>query len=302
MLGRSGSVQWPLVRTALRDFGRAVRPLILLPFVFQAGIALERALASLIGVGAVASLDYAKVIVESGLALIALPLGLASLAELSRVSAEQAGRRVTRLVPVLVALSLPVSVAIALNADMVVRVLFARGAFDADSVRVTAAILMGLGLGLWLQLTAYVLGKALSARSRNREMARCTVTGIAAGAAVQLFTWRQLGPFALGLGASVGFGVQLILFARALGVAGVLARGIVRVLPACAVYALLALAVPGARASVLTAVLLFGALMAAILLVAPDCRRYAGLALARAAGAKPRVPLIRRMSVEGSES
>jgi hypothetical protein len=133
-------------------------------------------------------------------------------------------------------------------------------------------------------------------------MARCTVTGIAAGAAVQLLTWRQLGPFALGLGASVGFGVQLVLFARALGVTGVLARGIVRVLPACAVYALLALVVPGARASVPAAVLLFGALMAAIFLVAPDCRRYAAFLLARAAAVRPRRPFGRRMSVEGSES
>jgi putative peptidoglycan lipid II flippase len=304
MLGRGGRVPWPLVRSALREFGRAIRPLIVLPFVFQAGIALERALASLIGVGAVASLDYAKVLVETGLALVALPLGLASLAELSRVSAGHANRRLVRLVPVLVALALPASIAIAINAETIVRVLFARGAFDADSVRVTAAILMGLGLGLWLQLTAYVLGKALSARSRNREMVRCTVAGIVVGAVVQLLTWRQLGPFALGLGASAGFAVQLVLFARALGLTGVLARGTARVLPASAVYALLAFVVPGARASVVTSALLFIALMVAVLVVAPDLRRQAAAVLERivrsgrqAAGLK-----LGRMTVEGSES
>jgi putative peptidoglycan lipid II flippase len=276
MIGRTGRVPRDMLRSALAEFGRAVRPLILLPFFFQAGIGLERALASLISVGTVASLDYAKVIVETGLVLIAFPLGLASLAELSRVSEDSARRRIAQLVPVLLALTVPLSIALALNANSVVRLLFGRGAFDADSIRITAAILTGLGLGLWAQLTAYVLGKTLSARSRNRTMVRCTIIAIVCTATVQLLTWRQLGPFAFGLGAATGFTVQLVLFARALGLLSVVGRGVLRVLPACAAYALIGLTVPAARESLLWAGILFGVTMAVVCATVPECRTYLG--------------------------
>jgi peptidoglycan biosynthesis protein MviN/MurJ (putative lipid II flippase) len=275
MLGGMGRVPRTMLTGAVREFWGSVRPLLLLPVLFQAGIALERALASLLGATTVASLDYAKVIVETGLALVAFPLGLASLAELGRMNGEAAKRRLAGLFPILLAIAIPASCALAIHARDVVTVLFGRGAFNADSIAVTAAVLTGLGIGLWAQLTAYVLGKALSARLRNREMAWYSSIGIVSMALIDILLFRPLGPLAFGLGSAAGSIVQLVLFCRALGLLPALFRGCARIAPVAALYSAIALGLVHFHAPLWSKALLFLAFFASIQwFVVPDARRF----------------------------
>lgn len=250
------AVTRPQILSALGAFGREVRVLLILPFLFQASIAVERIIASLLSDATVASVDYAKVLVETGLAVFALPLGLASVAELSRGDAGNVRTRVGRMIPLLLALSIPVSAALVLHGPLIVEAFYARGAFGADSVHITSQVLIGLGVGLWAQLATYVLAKSLSAQLRNREMVKCMAAGLVVTMVVQLLAWRTLGPFALGLGVSVGAIVQLALVARAIGIGGEVMRNCLVLLPLAALYGVLArVAQPSGTSVVITGVL-----------------------------------------------
>jgi putative peptidoglycan lipid II flippase len=215
---------WREARGVLREFAALTAPLLLLPLFQQGALAVERVVASLIAADAVASLDYARTVSETGLALLAVPLGMAGLAELGRVDMETARRNLRRLVPLILAATVPCSAFLAINAQSVVRLLYARGRFGDDSVAITALILTGLAVGFWAHVAGYVMAKALSAHGRNRRVAFITALASAASVAVNVVAWRWLGPLALGLGASA-FG--LVLFActaHALELGGALLR------------------------------------------------------------------------------
>jgi len=275
---------------ALSAFGREVRFLLLLPILFQAGIAIERILASLLGDATVASVDYAKVLVETGLAVFALPLGLASVAELSRTGVDSIRHRISSLLPLLLALSVPVSAALVVHGPLVVDAFYARGAFDAESVRITSQVLIGLGVGLWAQLATYVLAKGMSAQLRNREMVRCMAIGLVVATVVQLLLWRSLGALALGLGVSVGAIVQLTLVARAVGIGNALVRHCSLLIPLAAFYALAAELLLRGDETVAAAAGLFVAWWGLVALLHPGSRTWLmARARARRSGRRERM-------------
>ncbi|WP_240900773.1 lipid II flippase MurJ, partial [Kineococcus indalonis] len=113
-----------------------VRPLLLLPVVAQSAVVAERVVASLLGDGVVAAVDYARFVASTGVSLLAVPLGLAGLAVLPGLGAPQAREHVRRSLPALLLVVVPVSVALAVHADRVVHALYGRGAFDAAAVGV----------------------------------------------------------------------------------------------------------------------------------------------------------------------
>ncbi|WP_432484817.1 lipid II flippase MurJ [Kineococcus esterisolvens] len=211
-------------RAALAQLWRRVRPLLLLPVVLQASVVAERVVASLLGDGVVAAVDYARFIATTGVSLLAVPLGLAGLAVLPGLSATATRERLERLVPAVLVVVVPLSAVLAVDAGGVVHVLYGRGAFDASAVATSAQVLTGFAVGFWAQAVSYVLVKALNARDRNRAAVTALVAGLAVTLAVDLTLPAVLGPVALGLAVSAGAVVTTLLAARALGVGAVLVR------------------------------------------------------------------------------
>lgn len=236
MLGRPAAPDWREARTVLGAFAALARPLMLLPLMHQGALAVERIIASLVGIGAVAGLDYAKTISETGLALIAVPLGMAGLAELGRAGPDGARARLERLLPALLLLTVPVSVFLALNAEGIVRALFARGRFGEDSVAVTSLILIGLGLGFWAQVTGYVLARGLTAIGRNGRVAAAVGLASGAGILVNLTLHAWLGALALGLATGASSVVLAVATARALGLGAVMLRTLAPLAAGAAAY------------------------------------------------------------------
>ncbi|MCI2240553.1 hypothetical protein MO973_01650 [Paenibacillus sp. TRM 82003] len=247
-------------RDALVQLWRRVRPLLLLPLVLQSSVVVERVVASLLGDGVVAAVDYARFVATTGVNLLAVPLGLAGLAVLPELSAPDARERLERLVPAVLVVVVPLSAVLAVDAAGVVHVLYGRGAFDAAAVATSGQVLTGFAVGFWAQALSYVLVKALNARDRNRAAVTALAAGLAVTLAVDLTLPTVLGPVALGLAVSAGAVVTTALAARTLGVGAVLVR--------CA-----ALCAPGALLVALAAALV-GA-------VVPGT--WAGLALGSAA-------------------
>jgi len=235
-VGRPARLDGAEAGIVLREFARLIAPLLLLPLLVQAALAVERVVASRIAMDAVAAIDYAKTISETGLALIAVPLGMAGLAELGRASENAARARLEQLLPILLAVTVPCSAFLVANAEGVVRLVFARGQFGETSIGVTTLVLRGLAVGFWAHVTGYVLAKSLSARSRNRQVARAMALASMAHMGVNLLAWPYLGPLTLGLSGSA-FG--LVLFAasaRALDLAAATRQALLPLLGASAAY------------------------------------------------------------------
>jgi peptidoglycan biosynthesis protein MviN/MurJ (putative lipid II flippase) len=108
----------------------------------------------------------------------------------------------------------PLSLAAALHGETIVRLVYARGAFDAGSVAATTAILQWLAIGLWAQLVGYAGAKFLSARGRNSSVIVVYAAGVGVNVALNVVLQPFIGAAALGVAAaanSLVFGVAIML-------------------------------------------------------------------------------------------
>ena len=227
-----------------REFWSVVSPLILLPLFLQGNIAAERAVASLLGITVAASLDYAKFITDTGVLLIAVPLGLASLSVISRMNDEDCQKLISRVLPSLLLVTIPISTAVAVHSHIIIALIYQRGAFGAASTQLTQTILWGFAIGFWAQVISYVLLKTLSARMRNGEVFKYMALALGANVAINFGFYKFLGPIVLGLG-SCAYGIVLTgLTAHALGVLGVIVKRILMLSLGAAGYALLGTFLP----------------------------------------------------------
>jgi putative peptidoglycan lipid II flippase len=180
-------------------FGRRFRPLLTVPLADQANIVLERLLASGSAVGALASLDYARTLTESTFILISQPLGYVVLTR-APGDPQAVGAEVGRISGRMLALGVPISVFAVIFAPDIVRTVFARGAFDAHAVELTAGALRGISLGLWASMLGWVLVRMINAAGRHSTSAAIIVAAYVVNAAVNIVAVPLLGTLGLGLG------------------------------------------------------------------------------------------------------
>jgi Uncharacterized membrane protein, putative virulence factor len=224
-------------RAALTEFWRRLRSLLLVPVILQGAIAVERAVGSLLGVEVVAATEYARFVVDSCMALLAAPLGLAGLASFARMASEEVVGGLRRLLPPVFFVAVPLSLILSLNSTGIVTLLYARGVFDQRAVEVSATLLCGFSLGIWAQVIGYTLVKVLNARAANLRVALVNMVSFAAAAVVNLLLFRQWGPATIGVAASIGGLLMFLISARLLGVLGFSCRLIMLLLPGAALAA-----------------------------------------------------------------
>ena len=205
-------------RGVLVEFFRIVKPLLLLPLLLQGAVAVERVVASLISPDSVAALDYARTVSETGIVLLAVPLGFAGLAEFGRLDGDTTRTRLVALLPLLLIPLVPASVFLAVHAEEIVRLLFGRGAFGPESIAATSGVLFGLALGFWAHVAGYVLLKVMNARLANVSAFWITAVAVVFQVLAMLLLYRTLGPLALGIGTSLFGAVSCLLAAWHLGV------------------------------------------------------------------------------------
>ncbi len=211
---RNGLQIWPSqtqlthAMQPLKEVGRAFLTVIWLPVLAQVHLIVERRVASVVHPAAVAALDYAKFVSETAVLLIAVPFGLAGLAAMARMAAEEFKATTVQSLKVMLYVGLPASALLWANSHVVVQLLFGRGAFDATSVQVTSQILSALALGIWGQLVAYSGVKFLSAQGQNRFVLIATLIATGCAIAINLLFQKWLGVVALGV-ASATQGILL---------------------------------------------------------------------------------------------
>ncbi|MEV1288027.1 lipid II flippase MurJ [Micromonospora sp. NPDC049679] len=205
-------------KLALSMFWRRLRPLLLIPVILQGSIAVERAVSSLLGVEVVAATEYARFVVDSCMALLAAPLGLAGLASFSKMKQSEVAGGLRRLIPPVLLVTVPLSLILCINSRGIVTVLYARGQFDDRAVDISSVMLLGFALGIWAQVLGYTFVKVLNARGANFQVAIVMALSFSVPMGLNLLLYRHWGAFTLGAAASVGGLLMFIASARWLAV------------------------------------------------------------------------------------
>lgn len=221
------TIDW--THPALRTLARLALPAMLGLAIVEINAYVGRLLASLLpaapGVNAVAALDYAYEVVQAPIGILAVSVATVLFPGMSQAAAggdRTALRRTTALgIRALVFLVLPVSLALAVLAEPVVRVVFERGEFGAGATTTVAACLAAYAVGLVPMALYYVTTRAFYALQRVRTPVAVGAVMVAVNAVLALVLMRPLGvagiALASGLVAFANVGVLLVLLARTLG-------------------------------------------------------------------------------------
>ena len=202
---------WRKIKQILISFWRTVRPLLLLPFLLQGNILVERMIASTIGLDVVSALDYAKFISETIIVLLSVPIALVGLSRWSEISDKnQLRNRLEVVVKIMSLLCIPLSMFLIVNSSLVIKVIYEYGAFTADSTVVTQSILFGISFGLWAQAIGYILIKALNSQLQNKMVLIIMGIALLSNALFNIIFFPTLGAMALGLG-NAAYGLLLLI-------------------------------------------------------------------------------------------
>ncbi len=216
---------WSWDGASLRTVVSNAVPVISSQGVFQISSLVDLMLASVLPTAAVAGLYYAQRLAYLPLSLFGVSVATASLPEMSRDTAAPALRaRLRGGFFQILWFVLPASVALILFGDLITALLFERGAFDARSTALVAAILVAYGLGLVATSSVKLFASGFHAMQDTTTPLKYAAVSVALGVGVgaALMFWlraRGLGAVAVaGLiaGGAVGGWTNLVLLWRGL--------------------------------------------------------------------------------------
>ena len=193
----------PEIKSALIEIFKAFRILIWIPIAFQINGIIERRVASLVSEDAMVAVDYARFITETLIILVAMPFGLAGLSTMASMNVEAFRKAKILAFRALLYVGIPLSALLYVNANLIVAIIFERGAFGSHSVDVTAQILSGMAIGIWGQLLGYAGAKFMSARGQNTGALIASLLGVAFSVTTLLFGQSSFGISVLGAAAAL---------------------------------------------------------------------------------------------------
>lgn len=180
---------------------------------------------SRVGSGAIASLNYAWIIANLPLAIFGMAISTAAFPRLAAIAAEadrEALRATTsRLLRLILFLTLPAALGLALLREPVVEVLLQRGAFTAADTRVTAAALGWYCLGIVPQAGIEIHSRAFYALGDTRTPVTLAVLALTVNLGLSFFLWEPYGASGLAFAVSAASWFEWValyaLIARRLG-------------------------------------------------------------------------------------
>jgi putative peptidoglycan lipid II flippase len=202
-------------------FLKRVYALLTQPLFEQCNIVIEKILGSMLVVGTVASLDYARTLTDTFVYLISYPIGQAVL---RRDPSDHMQTKVMALCKLILHISVPASVFTIVFARDITTVVFQRGAFQQQAIDLVSHAMQGIGFGIWASVLGWILVRVLNSQHRNPTVARIFMVAYAVNALVNVATFKFLGIFGIGLGEASRGVMLLVGTAYALGCSKVVLR------------------------------------------------------------------------------
>ncbi len=191
----------PRLTPQMRVLLRRMAPGLVGAGVTQLNLAVDVIIASLLPPGTVSLLYYADRVNQLPLGVIGTAVGTAMLPLLSRQvrggEAEAARSTLNRALEYALFLTLPAAVALGVAAFPIMWVLFGRGAFDAESARLSAQALMAYAIGLPAFVIVKVLAPGFFARGDTKTPVQIGIGAVLLNLALNLVLMvplRHVGP------------------------------------------------------------------------------------------------------------
>ncbi len=200
---------------AMKKVGMLMLPTIFGAAVYQINILVGTLLASLLPEGSVSYLYYADRLVQFPLGIFAQAAATAVLPSLSRQAVDGdhigMGETFSHAMSLVLFITIPAMVGLIVLRDPIVALLFKRGAFDAQTTRLTSDALLYYALGLWAFSAVRIVVSTFYAMQDTRTPVKCATISIAANI---LFGLALMGPMkhcGLALATSLASMVNLVL-------------------------------------------------------------------------------------------
>jgi putative peptidoglycan lipid II flippase len=188
--GMAVRIPRPRLTPQMRVLLRRMAPGLVGAGVTQLNLAVDVIIASLLPAGTVSLLYYADRVNQLPLGVIGTAVGTAMLPLLSRQvragEAEAARATLNRALEYALFLTLPAAVALAVAAYPIMWVLFGRGAFDAESARLSAQALAAYAVGLPAFVIVKVLAPGFFARGDTSTPVKIGIGAVALNLALNL--------------------------------------------------------------------------------------------------------------------
>jgi putative peptidoglycan lipid II flippase len=190
-----------------RRIAKLMAPATLGVAAVQVNVVVNSSFASLISDGALSWLSYAFRLMQLPIGVFGVAIGTTALTHLSADAANQDWeslratlRRGLRMV---LFLTVPSTVGLALLGLPIIRLIFQHGRFSANATLQTAHALAGYALGLVAYAAIKVLAPAFYALERPRVPVVASVTAVAANLVWNVLTFRRFGHVGLAVGTSI---------------------------------------------------------------------------------------------------
>lgn len=193
----------------IRALLTAATPLVVTMVLGQLLAAIDRAAASFAGVGAVASLDYARAFVETPQVLVGYAVGTVALSRFSSVPRDTVSAQAAALIFPLITGALGLMLIVIAGAPELVTIAYRRGRFDASAVRLVSDALRGLAIGAAFMMAVFIMMRIISAQMRNRENIVPMGVAVLVEAGTAFLLVPRLGLLGVGLAVSL---MQVTLF------------------------------------------------------------------------------------------
>lgn len=208
-------------RQELLSFSRHAAPLTISASVLQLNLLSDRAVASLITPGAVSALRYAEGIIKLPLNSIGPAWSTALYPALVRAGNKDEDRSLGQAAgdaaSYLMAIFIPLAVATAALAPLVIRLIYARGAFDAEAVSLTSHALAGFAGLLFLTMVNSVLTGAHNVRRRGVFLMAMGFVDATLNAALNVGLGIWIGVAGVALSTTITIGIVQLVKAWRLG-------------------------------------------------------------------------------------
>jgi putative peptidoglycan lipid II flippase len=200
----------------LGPFLRHAAPITLGTAILQLNVVGDRAIASLLGPGAVSTLRYAEVLVRTPISAIGPAWGLAIYPALVRaavgVVSTSLASAVERTLHYVIAVFVPVATLTVAVAPLATSIAYQRGAFGAEQVRMTAESVAGFAPLILILMMLTVLTGAHNARKRGTLLMVGGILNVALNLTLDVLLGVWLGVPGIALASSIAQGVVMFLF------------------------------------------------------------------------------------------
>jgi len=238
-----GKTAW--LHPGLKRVGVLMVPAVFGAAVYQISNLVDALLASFLPEGSVSYLYYADRIVQFPLGIFAIALATAVLPSLSRQAAndDMPGMKNTfgHAMRLIFFITLPAMIGLIVLREPIVALLFKRGAFDAESTRMTAYAVLFYGIGLWAFSAVRIVFSTFYAMQDTRTPVVMASLSLVAKIGLSVILMRYLAHGGLALATSLAsmlnFGLLIWALRKRLGPLGL--RSVVRSIATSAVCALI---------------------------------------------------------------